>query len=121
MDPQDEPFEEVRKLIALKRYESPGDAYFERFMDEFHEHQRAEMVKLPVHRLVCDRLDTWLNGMTGSWDGHRWVAAVGSLACGVLLAVGIFNLAGGPRSGPMALQAQAETAEVDPLSLLREF
>ncbi|MEM1295064.1 MAG: hypothetical protein AAGH89_06840 [Verrucomicrobiota bacterium] len=108
-------FEKVRKLIALKRYETPGEAYFERFVEEFHDRQRAEMLRLPVHRLFLDRLDTWLNG----WRGKQWIAGSLAGACAALIAVA-FVTGGNPEAGS-EFQGELAVEEFDSTSLLREF
>tara|TARA_R110002096_G_scaffold292391_3_gene486925 strand:+ start:10285 stop:10620 length:336 start_codon:yes stop_codon:yes gene_type:complete len=108
-------FEKVRKLIALKRYETPGDAYFERFVDEFHDRQRAAMLRLPVHRLFLDRLDTWLSG----WGGKQWIAGSIAGACAAVIALAIFS--GGNSEVAPDFQGELAVEEFDSNSLLREF
>jgi len=104
-------FDSLRKLIALKRYETPGEAYFERFMDEFHQRQRAEMLKVPAHRLILDRCEAWLDGL----HAGRWVTAA---ACAVAVICVAFSLS---NPGTSALQADAAAKEAPTVSLLREF
>lgn len=80
----DTQFEATRKLIALKRYETPGEAYFERFLEEFKERQRGEMMKISAWQLLKERLDTWLRG----WHGYRWLSAgAGAVAAAVVTTV----------------------------------
>jgi hypothetical protein len=47
---------EVHKLLRLKRYEHPTPDYFERFIDQFHERQRSEVLRRPTLSLVWERL-----------------------------------------------------------------
>ncbi len=47
---------DVHKLLRLKRYEHPTPDYFERFIDEFHERQRAELLRQPTFALVWERI-----------------------------------------------------------------
>ena len=47
---------DVHKLLRLKRYEHPTPDYFERFMDEFHHRQRAELLRQPAWRLAWERV-----------------------------------------------------------------
>ncbi len=109
-------FEPVRKLIALKRYESPGEAYFERFVDDFHHRQRAEMLRLPAHRLFFDRLDAWLSG----WHGRRWVG--GGLAAAACAALALAFVIRGPVEDAAApFQGKIAAEDAAPASLLREF
>lgn len=111
-----EDFEKIRKLIALKRYETPGEAYFERFVEEFHDRQRAEMLRLPVHRLFLDRLDTWLSG----WHGKQWIAGSVAGACAAIVAVAFIS-GGNSEVGSDFPTELAGVEEFDSSSLLREF
>jgi hypothetical protein len=45
---------EIEKLLKLKRYETPGKAYFNAFLDEFHRYQRSEM--LPTRRSFGEKV-----------------------------------------------------------------
>lgn len=46
----------IHKLLRLKRYEMPSSDYFERFLDDFHQRQRAELLRQPTWKLLCERL-----------------------------------------------------------------
>ncbi len=37
--------EKLQSLLKLKRHETPGDAYFNAFVDEFHRYQRTEVLE----------------------------------------------------------------------------
>ena len=52
-------FTEVQKLVALKRYESPSDEYFEDFLDEFHRRQRADLMNRSARSLFFERVTVW--------------------------------------------------------------
>jgi hypothetical protein len=75
-------FEDVQRLLRLKRYEQPGDDYFERFLDEFSQRQRAELLRRSSRSLLMDRLSTiwWEYGM------GRWATATAGTACVALVA-----------------------------------
>jgi hypothetical protein len=45
MKPEPPPEDWAGRLIRLKRYETPGEVYFENFMDEFRERQRSEALR----------------------------------------------------------------------------
>ena len=47
--------QDVHKLLRLKRYEMPSPDYFERFMDEFHHRQRADLIARPTLQVVFER------------------------------------------------------------------
>ena len=103
------------KLIRLKRYETPGADYFERFLEDFHERQRSEPLQVSVTTLAMDRLSTW-------WRG---VSATAKLASVSALFVGAFGIMGltwtlrfGSQSSEHRPGAGPSLAEV---SLVREF
>lgn len=47
---------DLHKLLRLKRYEHPTPDYFERFLDEFHERQRADVLRRPAWSLMWERV-----------------------------------------------------------------
>ena len=47
---------DVHKLLRLKRYEMPSSDYFERFLDEFHHRQRADLISRPTLSILFERL-----------------------------------------------------------------
>ena len=47
---------DVHKLLRLKRYEMPSSDYFERFIDEFHHRQRADLISRPTLQVVFERI-----------------------------------------------------------------
>ena len=48
--------QDVHKLLRLKRYEMPSSDYFERFLDEFHDRQRADVISRPTMQVVFERI-----------------------------------------------------------------
>jgi hypothetical protein len=47
---------DVHRLLRLKRYEHPTPDYFERFLDQFQERQRAELLRQPTWKLLLERV-----------------------------------------------------------------
>ena len=47
---------DVHKLLRLKRHEHPTPDYFKRFLDQFHERQRADLLQQPTLSLLWDRM-----------------------------------------------------------------
>lgn len=76
--------EEVQKLVRLKRYETPREDYFEDFLSEFQERQRAELLKRSSRSLFIERVGTTLRQVSSV----KWVA-LGSVAYATIMA-GIF-------------------------------
>ncbi len=77
----DENFEQVQQLIALKRHEQPDDAYFEEFLDEFHRRQRQELLQRSSRSLFIERVGTWFSG----GNKMRFVYAGGAAYAAVML------------------------------------
>lgn len=71
-------FEDIQKLIQLKRYETPGEGFAENFLREFHQRQRAEMLKKSSLELLIERVQTWW----GHLAAPKWsLAAVAAAIC----------------------------------------
>ncbi len=80
----DENFEQVQQLIALKRHEQPDDAYFEEFLDEFHRRQRQELLQRSSRSLFFERVGTWFK------DTSKWNFVMGGGAAYALVMLGFF-------------------------------
>ena len=52
--------ESLQKLLRLKRHEVPSEAYFESFLDEFHQRQRRELLQRSSLGLLFERVNTYL-------------------------------------------------------------
>ncbi len=77
----------LRELLKVKRLETPGKAYFDAFLDEFHRYQRADLLKEPgfwerfverVHELLL-------------WRARPVMAMAGSFAA-VLVLAGVMGI-----------------------------
>jgi hypothetical protein len=71
---------DVQRLLRLKRYEMPAPEYFEDFLGEFQQRQRAEMLKRPLWRIALDRLE-------GALPTFQLSQAVYAGSCAVALVV----------------------------------
>ena len=54
---------DLQNLLRLKRYEQPDDAYFEDFLSEFQDRQRAEMLQSSSISLLKERVTTWFRSV----------------------------------------------------------
>ncbi len=77
----DDQFDDLQRLLRLKRHEAPPQEYFEDFLFEFHRAQRAEMLRRPLWRLALDRLE----GALPTFTPARYTYA-GSCAAAVVVA-----------------------------------
>ena len=75
-----EDFTDLQRLLRLKSHEAPPADFMEDFLLEFHQRQRAEMLKRPLWRLALDRME----GALSSFQVPRYAYAG---ACGVALLV----------------------------------
>lgn len=74
---QKEDFSELQKLLHLKRLETPGREYFDRFLDAFHAYQRREILQQePWYAKVVEVLcEPWVAGVP------RLATVAASAAC----------------------------------------
>lgn len=70
-------FEAVQRLIRLKRFELPEEDFTENFLREFHQRQRAELLKQSAFALLAERVMTWWsNLLVPKWGMVGAAAAV---------------------------------------------
>jgi hypothetical protein len=56
-------FEDIQRLIRLKRFEQPEEGFTENFLQQFHQRQRAEMLQQSSLDLFRERVATWWNNL----------------------------------------------------------
>lgn len=70
-------FENIQRLIRLKRFEQPEEGFTENFLREFHQRQRAAMLKQSSLELFLERAVTWWKHVgTPKWSLVGVAAAV---------------------------------------------
>ncbi len=99
--------QDVHKLLRLKRYEMPSSDYFERFMDEFHRRQRAELISRPTLSILFER---FMNAFP-EFHVPRMAYATVAAAAVALSALILFNQqeSGASSSGSFALNSPTVT------------
>ena len=99
--------QDVHKLLRLKRYEMPSSDYFERFMDEFHRRQRAELISRPTLSILFER---FMNAFP-EFHVPRMAYATVAAAAVALSALILFNQqeGGTSSSGSFALNSPTVT------------
>ncbi len=102
--------DEVQKLIALKRYETPGDAYYEQFLENFKERQRSEMLRHSSRALLAERVSTWFDEM----NGVKWLAPAGAVAAAIAAGIFVAGPEENDKTQPPSLLAE-EAAAVAPV------
>ena len=66
----------LNKLLRLKKYETPGQDYFDNFLDELKERQRRDAMKQSPLELMKERFVDWLDEL----GPKKWALPAGSLA-----------------------------------------
>lgn len=79
-------FEDIQRLIRLKRFEQPGEGFTDEFLKSFHQRQRAEMLKQSSVELLWERIATWWNHLLVP----KWGLAVAS-ACVCVMGLWIYS------------------------------
>lgn len=103
--------DDVQRLIRLKRYESPGDEYFQSFMEEFKERQRSEMLKQSSRALLFERISMWFDESGGA----RRLVPAGAFAAAAVGAGLYFATAGsGDATAPAIAGVPADTSPASP-------
>jgi hypothetical protein len=80
--------EDISKLLRLKRFEQPPPEYFESFLHEFKDRQRAQLLREPAWRIAWDRLVAFFGEQLPSRIGY----GLASTAVLVAAAVASFNI-----------------------------
>lgn len=95
-----EPDDSLSRLIALKRFEQPPPDFTDRFLSEFRERQRRDLMKLSLREMIMERIE----GIFERLSPPQLTLATASVA--VVLA-GIFVWL--PQSATQSPQAVAES------------
>ncbi|HEX4086212.1 MAG TPA: hypothetical protein VHY22_14950 [Chthoniobacteraceae bacterium] len=78
-----EDFDELSKLLRLKRFEQPPPAYFEDFLDDFKDRQRAQLLREPAWRIAWDRVTAFFGGHSAARIGYGLASAAVLVIAGV--------------------------------------
>ncbi len=93
----------IPKLLRLKRYEQPPPGYYQDFLAEFRDRQRAELIRRPLWQLFLDRFFSFAPTFQVPRMAYAAIAMMAVAASVVIL---------NPRTTDQPLVAQSE-----PLSL----
>jgi hypothetical protein len=82
-------FEDIQRLIRLKRFEQPEEGFTANFLQQFHQRQRAEMLKQSSLELLWERTTTWWNNLLiPKWGMAAAAVAVCTMGVWVFSQVG---------------------------------
>jgi len=104
-------FDDLQKLLRLKRYEQPPEGYFEKFAEDFKERQRAELLQQSSRILLVERISTWM----WSHGTKRWLYVGGATTA--LLAAGYYFTTGA--NAPTGRPSGQEPSQTAPESTAR--
>lgn len=112
----DDQFDDLQRLLRLKRHEAPPPEYFEGFLFEFHRAQRAEMLRRPLWRLALDRLEGALPTFTPARYAYTGSCAA-AVAAAALVSGHILNTHSGTANrGTFVTSANAGSVTTAPVS-----
>ncbi|HYF37975.1 MAG TPA: hypothetical protein VD994_21915 [Prosthecobacter sp.] len=64
-------FQEIQRLIRLKRFETPGEDFVEDFVNQFRERQRSELLRQSARGLLWERVNTYFEHLVAP----KWAMA----------------------------------------------
>lgn len=111
--------EDVQRLIRLKRFETPGEDYYQGFLESFKERQRSELLRGSARGLLLERLGMWFK----ECGGARCFVPAGAIAA-TAIGLGLYFV-GPQREEPASSNVAAanggakpaETAAADTITL----
>jgi hypothetical protein len=107
-------YSDLQRLLRLKRHEAPPPEYFEDFLFEFHQRQRAELLKRPLWRLALDRMGAALP----DWQlVPRYAYAGGCAAALGVAGVASLRILSSPSGAELAASAPVTPAQTVAASL----
>jgi len=92
-------FNDIERLIRLKRHERPPEGFVEDFISAFQERQRSEMLHRSARSLLWERVTTYFSEMLNP----KWAWATATVAAAALLSLTLRP------QGPQAAQTVAQT------------
>jgi negative regulator of sigma E activity len=87
-------FENLQRIIRLKRFETPGEDFVEDFLASFHQRQRAELLRQSARGLLWERMTTFWENMVSP----KWTAAAVTACVAVVAAWGTVKISGSGQS-----------------------
>jgi hypothetical protein len=84
-------FEDIQRLIRLKRFEAPKEDFVEDFLAKFHERQRSELLRQSSLSLLWERVTTYFDDLVTP----RMVLVPAAACVGLLAIWGAMNIGSG--------------------------
>lgn len=83
-------FENIQRLLRLKRYETPGDDFVEDFVTQFRERQRSELLRQSARGLLWERVNTFFSDLVSP----KWATAAATAAFAITAAWATLGVVG---------------------------
>jgi len=106
----------ISKLLRLKRFEQPPPEYFEKFLREFQERQRCQLLREPAWRIAWDRLCAFFGEQLPARVGYG-LASAGVLAAAAVISVNILETRPLAEVASAPAQAASQVAVAQPPSM----
>lgn len=84
-------FDDIGKLLRLKKYEQPPPAYFEDFLHEFHRRQRDELLRQPLWRICLERAQDFMLRLNVPALTSYPAAAAAVLVCAAVISLKVYQ------------------------------
>jgi hypothetical protein len=111
LNPNDnENFDEIGRLLRLKRYEQPPPGYFENFLHEFHRRQRDELLRQPMWRIALQRAQDFMFRLNVPALSSGPVAVAAVLVAAAIISVKVYDAPQAP--APRVAMQNIEAAPV---------
>lgn len=94
-------FQDIQRLIRLKRFETPGEDFVEDFVSQFRERQRSEMLRQSARGLLWERVSMYFEHLLAP----KWATAGATAAICLVGTWGTMTFLGGSNNDGRALAA----------------
>lgn len=101
-------FDDIQRLIRLKRFEQPSEDFVDDFVRSFQHRQREELLKASARELLWERVATYFDGLSAPKWG--WAAAALMAAC-----LGWLSVKPAGRPPETLVQTGGSAAKVQPV------